>query len=501
MKRGWLVGAVAVTLLSAAGAWAAPAMGELRPEWSVGQELASPDSLAVTPPIPAPASLTLQEAVDTALNRNTGFRQTVSGLLSARDGLEVARKRWDLNLTGASTRDQDAGLSTTAGAALSYALFSGANFSVSSELNQLVSDESQDSLSATLRQPLLSGWGAASSSYESVRAARNGYRRALLDYFVSRQSLIVGVIGAYFSVVQQREAVKIQAESVARAEQTVKETEVRLQEGMIIEMDLLNAQQQLASAQAQQVQAEESYQQAMDQLMLQLGLEIGGKPELVSEVEYRPEDQDLGKATEQALELRPELYLAQLGIEDSQAGVRLARSRRLPSLDLLGGLTRFATGGSNNLWNLGLAATVPLGARDLEQGYRQSQWSLLLAQQSLEDTRQRVIADIRSQVRAAEAARRQVDLAEQGVKIAERSVVQAKRLVEEDLRTNRDLLEAQRSLRDSKLGLSSSKINYFMAVMRLKVAMGQDVATALPLGAAPPTSPTSPAPAPEKSKG
>ena len=341
--------------------------------------------------------------------------------------------------------------------------------------------------------------------------ARNGYRSSLLGYFVSRQGLVLSIVSSYFSVVQQREAVSIQKESVLLAEQAVKDAEIRLDEGLIIEIDLLNAQQRLASTQAAQVQAEETYQQSMDGLLMQLGLQIGGTPDLVSQVDYRPENHDLGAATEQALNARPELYLAQLDIENSQAGVRLARSHRLPSLDLLGGLQRFSNG-SPNLWSVGLAATVPVGAIDLEQSYRQSQWALLLAQQNLEDTRQQVVSDVRGQVRAAEAARRQVDLAEQGVKIAEKSLLSAKRLVEESLRTNRDLLDAQNSLRDSRLQLNSSKINYFLAMMRLKVAMGVDIAGALPQAAPPAavtpavlTTPAPPAdsapPAPAQSKG
>jgi len=485
----------AAMVLGTAAAWAG-SNADLRPEWSVGQDLVSAASLAVTPPIAAPKSLTLREAVNLALARNTGFRAAINNLLSAREALYVARKQWHLVLTTTATKDQGSDLSTEFGGALDYSLFTGANFSVTAELDRLGSQESSDTITANVRQPLLAGAGSASNAYESVRAARNAYRSALLEYFMSRQNLILSVVNSYFSVVQQRESVKIQKERVQLAEQTVKEMKIRLDEGMIIEVDLLNAQQQLASAQAAEVQTKQSYEEAMDQLMLQLGLKIGGVSELVSEVEYRPEPQDLEADTQQALKLRPELRLAELAIENGEAAVRIARSHRLPTLDLLGSWQRFSNSATDSTWSVGLGASVPIGARELQQNYLESQWALLLARQSLEDTRQQVVADIRSQVRAAGAAQLQVDLADQGVKIADRTVLQSKRLVEEDLRTNRDLLDAQNNLRDSKLGLLNSKTNYFLAMMRLKVAMGLDVAVALPQDAPPAAPPAQPAPAP-----
>jgi len=61
-------------------------------------------------------------------------------------------------------------------------------------------------------------------------------------------------------------------------------------------------------------------------------------------------------------------------------------------------------------------------------------------------------------------------------------------MVEEGLRTNRDLLDAQDDLTRSQTSLVSSKINYYLALVRLRVAVGLDILPALSLGGLSPLS-------------
>ncbi len=482
----------AVLLGTAVGGWASDNLG-LRPEWSVGQEQVSPSWLTVTPPAPAPATLTLPQAVDLALARNTGFRWTISNLLAARGALWVARQRWGFTLTGSGLQNQDSQVATDFGSNLTYSAFSGATFSVQTEWDRLGCEETADTVTVTVSQPLLAGAGAASPAYEAVRAARNAYRSALLSYFNDRQNLIMGVVNSYFSLVEQHESLSAQHEAVLRAEEATKDVEMRVKEGLSIETELLLQEQTLANVKAAEVSYQQYYEQAMDQFMLQLGLQVGGLPELTSEVAYRPENHDVATCTKTALELRPELCQDQLALENGEAAVRIAHSETLPTLNLVGQWESLGQGLGNE-WTVGLATIIPLGNRSLQQSYRQSEWSLLLARQALEDERQQVTADVRAQVRNASASEMQVTLAEQAVKNQERRLLQSQRMIDEGLGTNQDLVQSQSDLLNDQIQLITMRTNYFLAVMRLKVAMGVDVATALP--AASPAAAAAPAPTP-----
>lgn len=473
------LGAVSATsaCLLLAAVMPVPAADYLRPEWQVGQDQVSPDSLQVIVPPPAPAQLKLEEAIQFALRQNLGFRRTIQGLLSARSNWLVARQRWSLEVFGSiqrvsndETTDQSQG-----GAAFFYAAITGADFSVTAELNRLDTEEDERILTATLRQPLLAGSGRASAVYEEVRRAGNGYRAALLSFFDDRQGLIERVVSAYFDAVQQQQLVTIQEFSVTLAEQAVKDAQLRLEAGLIAEIDLTRAQLRLAREQTAAVSQRQGHQDSTDRLLSLLGLQVGGVPELVTSVTYQPQPLDLDGSVSQALELRPDLRLADLTIENGEATLRISRSQRLPTLDLFGGLARQRDGVEDRSWNAGLELSVPIASSSLREAVRQAQWDLLVSRQARENLRQQVVVDVRSQVRAAEAARANVDIAEQSLELSRRSLHIAQRMVEEGLRTNRDLLDAQDDLTRSEISLVTSKIGYYLALIRLRVAIGQDV--------------------------
>ncbi len=468
VTSSWLLLAVATPL---------PAADYLRTEWQVGQDQISSEDLQVIVPPPAPTQLTLEEAVQFAFRQNLGFRGTIQGLLSAHSNWLVARQRWSLEAFGSFQRVSNDTTTdeSQAGAAFTYAAITGADFSVTTELNRLDSTEDERLFVATLRQPLLAGSGRASTAYEEVRRARTAYRAALLSFFSDRQSLIERVVSAYFDTVQQQQLVKIQEFSVTLAEQAVKDSQLRLDAGLIAEIDLTRAQLRLAREQTAAVSQRQALQDSMDRLMVLLGIEVGGLPELVTGVAYQPQELNLDASVSQALELRPDLRLADLALEDREAALRISRSQRLPTLDLFGGLSRQRDGVEDRSWNAGLELSVPIASSSLREAVRQAQWSLLVSRQAREDVRQQVVADVRAQVRAAGAARDNVDIATQSLELSRRSLYIAQRMVEEGLRTNRDLLDAQDDLTRSEISLVTSKIGYYLALIRLRVAVGQDV--------------------------
>lgn len=433
----------------------------------------SPQLLTVTPPPPAPAELSLQDAVNLALEHNSGFRQSVYALLATRSSLTVARQRWGMNLLGALERAEEN--TNRAGAELTYGLLTGANLSLRSELNWVAEATRSDSVVALLQQPLLAGRGAASGNYEQVRSARSGYQSALLSYYLARQDLMIATIGAYLNAVAQGQVVGIQEDSVRLAEQAVRDADLREKEGLSIKIEVMRAQLRLAQAQSSAVQARQAQQDVLDQLLLLLGVQVAAAPKLVTAVAYEPVAQDVEAAVSYAVKHRPELRIADLGVEDRQAAMRIARSARLPSLDLFGGVENDGQDLGQQDWSVGLQVTVPIGSRALQENYNQAEWALLVAQQDREDLRQGITVEVRRQARAAEAARANVDIAAKAVEVSNESLTLAQRLVDEGLDTNRNVLDAQTDLTNARTDLVSSKIRYYLALVSLRRAMGMDV--------------------------
>ncbi len=472
----FVVVVVSCALLSVAAA-VLPADDYLRPEWQVGQSKISPQDLQVIVPPVAPEKLTLDDVIQLAMKQNSGFRRSVQALLGARSNWYVAQQRWSLDAFGSVTRtgDGDTTTDSTRGATFSYSAVTGADFSVVAELDRLADSEDERSITANVRQPLLAGSGRASPAYEAVRQARNTYRAALLVFFVDRQDLIERVISAYFGTIEQQQLVAIQDAGVKLAEQAVRDAEIRLKEQVISEVELTRAQLSLSRVQTAAVGQRQALQDSMDSFLLLLGLQVGGMPELTTSVVYAPETLDPEALTVQALQSQPDLRLADLSIEDREAVLRIARSLRLPTLDVFGDWARTRDGVEERSWDVGLQVSVPIASRSLSEAVHQARWDLLVSEQSRETLKQQVIADVRRQARAAEAARANVDIAAQGVEVANKSMFIAQRMVEEGLTTNRDVLDAQDEIRRSESQLVSSKISYYLALVRLRVAVGQDV--------------------------
>ncbi|MCJ7822138.1 MAG: TolC family protein, partial [Armatimonadetes bacterium] len=268
--------------------------------------------------------------------------------------------------------------------------------------------------------------------------------------------------------------------SVTRAEEEVRAAGLRLEEQVAVGLDLMRAQLRLASEQRAEVLARQSVADTMDNLVELLGLEIGGMPTLVTQVAYEPSEIDLAASIGRALDLRPEVRLMALDIEDQEAVLRIARSERMPSLDVFGAWRRTSNGFDDRSWDVGLELSVPIASRSLDEGAQQARWGLLVAQQEREGLTQQITAEVRSQVRAAEAARQNVTIATKSVAVAKDSHTAARRFVEEGLRTNLYVLEAMDSLTRDETSLVTSKIDYYLAVVRLRRAMGLDISQDLP---------------------
>jgi outer membrane protein TolC len=455
----------------------------------------APGDLQVIAPAPAPAQLSLDDALQLALQQNAGFRHAVQALLGARSDWYVARQRWALEAFGQVERagNGETESETSAGAALSYAAVTGAEFSVTAELARLDDEEDVRTLAATLRQPLLASAGPASAAYEAVRSARNSYRAALLAFFSNRQDLIEQVISTYYDVAEQRELVRVQDTSVALAEQAVNDAQLRLEAQVTTLLDLTRAQLRLSREQSAAVNQRRGFQDSMDRLLVLLGLSVGAMPELTTTAPYESQEFEAEMLIARALELRPDLRLADLSIEDRQAVLRIARSRNLPSLDAFAGWSQQRDGVEDRSWNVGLSLSVPIGSRSLAESVRQARWSLLVSQQAREELRQQIAADIRRQVRSAEAARANVEISEQGLEVAKQSAQAAQTLFEEGLSTNRDLLDAQDEITRSERQLVSSRVSYYLALVRLKVAVGENLLAAEGSGEEEASTPSPPA--------
>jgi len=448
------------------------------PPWESGAGSVSQGDLQTITTPAAPPTLTLQDALRLGFANNAGFRFSIASLLAAQGNLRATSQSYSLTLLGSTEKNHfSAGedfTQTDAQALLGVELPFGTTISISALLNSL-DGESTNALALSASQPLLRGAGSASSRYEALRQARSSYRGAVLSYFLARQDLALSIITGYFGVARTKQQVAIQEQGLARTEQAAKDAETRFTEGMTTKIEVARAQLSLASSRLALNSAKLSYLDAAERFLKTLGLTVGATPELTSWPLYKPAALDMDALTQEALRNRAEVVIADLGLEDAAAALRISRSNRRPALDLFGSTTSSTDGDSGADWTLGIQTTIPIGSRALTEAVRSAERGLLLAQRGRAELRQSITTEVGENVRGLQSQEERIVILQQSLDIAREKLRLATISVDEGIGVYRDKIEAQEQVTAAERDLLDAQIAYYFGVLGLRQAVGRDV--------------------------
>ncbi len=182
----------------------------------------------------------------------------------------------------------------------------------------------------------------------SLEQARNTLASQQQAFARTKQTVVFNVITNFLNVVLAEETLRIRDEDVAAQKKVLERIEefVRVEARPI--SDLYTQQATLASSEAQQLTAESQFQVAQTRLIQTMQLDPFGNYEFVApdadSIPLSASDYDSEVLTREAFNSRPDLSSQESSIEAAEQGIRLAKSGRLPSLDLSGGIsTRFSS--------------------------------------------------------------------------------------------------------------------------------------------------------------
>jgi NodT family efflux transporter outer membrane factor (OMF) lipoprotein len=153
-------------------------------------------------------------------------------------------------------------------------------------------------------------------------------------------SLLAEVARNYIQVRSDQRRVAITQENIAAQRKTVEVTEARFEAGLSTELDVAQAQAQLASTEARVPLLESSSRQAMHQLAILLGEEPGALLETLSEparIPVGPESAPVGLPSE-LLKRRPDIRRAERELAAATARIGEAKADLFPKFALVGAL-------------------------------------------------------------------------------------------------------------------------------------------------------------------
>jgi outer membrane protein len=340
---------------------------------------------------PAADTLTLDEAVRTALERQPQLRQ-------ARAGSEAASARADQQRSpllpqvigsGAYRLETENSPIRVPGHASTDA--SGA-WSFQATLSQLVWDFGQTS----------GRWRAALGAAEAQRQGEQAIR----------QQIVLGVRSAFFAARAASDLVGVARESLANQEARLAQTQGFVEVGTRPPIDLAQARTARANAQVQLISAENAYAIARAQLAQAMGLDGPAGWEVAEGTlpAVEGEERSTDELLTEAVSVRPDVAAAASQVRAQQASLGAVRGAYLPAVGVSTGVTDAGPNLGSTYWNWNAQATLTWNlfqgglTRAQEQEARANLDSLSAQADTLRQQVRLEVEQARLAVRAAKAS-------------------------------------------------------------------------------------------------
>ena len=484
-------------------------------------------------PLPAPEGLqdhaangklvlTVDDSIRLALANNTDIHIDRSQIDFALDNLGRSHSPFDPVATSSFTdiRAKSLPISTLQGAPLvsnltqttlmgyQQTFATGTNFQTSFNANKFSSNSSNSTVNPSLQtivqftvtQPLLRNFGFFPNR-APILIAQNNLKQARANFTSEVNSIILQVVGDYWSVVLARENLEVQRKSLEEAQKSYDHDKKALSLGALPPLDIYRSESQVASRRVGVIQAEYALKQTADGFRRDIGadldpnfraldLDLTDQPAPVGELPTV----DIAAALTRALANRPEFQVAREQLASDELNIRLAHNNLKPDLELSGsysgnGLNN-STGGPNGV-DIGLTGSL---SQTFHFTYPTYGASLTLnlpirrhsAQANLADalinrgrdqyqerrTNQSITLEVTNAVHALEQAKLSMEAAKVAEDLARETLHADERKYELGAETVFFVLDAQNQLAQAELSLIQSQVGFQLAVAQVDHATG-----------------------------
>jgi outer membrane protein len=268
----------------------------------------------------APASMTLEEAVQLARRYSPSFRQQANDEAVADWNVRAAYGTLLPSVTASS------GLEWEAGGLPRVGNLSAEDLGLSKTPDYIYS-------SYSLRLSL-SLSGATFFRMAQERAAREATSARVEAASYALES---DITRQYLSAMRARDGVALAQRELATADEALKLAQGRVAAGAATRMDEAQAEVERGRAEVALLQAQAAAETEKLRLLQRIGLDYRGDVELVTRPELFAPDWTLEELTAEALQRHPQLAAARAAEAASRATARSAKMQYLPSLNLSGG--------------------------------------------------------------------------------------------------------------------------------------------------------------------
>jgi outer membrane protein len=337
---------------------------------------------------------------------------------------------------------------------------------------------------ATLSQPLLKGFGIDNQLY-AIRNARKQKEISDEVFAFSVIDVITNTKIAYYELIYAIEYRKIQLEALDLASKTLEENKVRVSAGVLIPLDITEAEFGVAQSEQAVVLADQDLHTKMNTLrsfISQNIIELRKKfllpidpltdaPSLV----YSFED-----ALSIAIENRPDYHQAKLIIDQQQLTLKYNENQSYPQLDLQGSYQFNGVGNNfsdsittdNHKWTVGVTFSMPLpdqsGQALRENSALQKQRALL----QLKKSEQIIALDIDNSLDSLNSSHERILTARKQIVLAQKKLNAETEKLNAGTTTSSEVLRFQKDLTNAKSEEIRALLDYNTALARFEQKKG-----------------------------
>ncbi len=358
-------------------------------------------------------------------------------------------------------------------------------------------------------QPLLKNFGFKISRKEIIVAK---YNRDISETQLKRTLLdtIYSVEEAYWNLVFSIENLKVMRQSLELARDLLAKNKREAEVGTVAPIEILSAEAEVATREADILQAEAAVKNSEDLLETIINL---AAEENNMEVEIVPLDKpgykmraiSLDEALAKALDNRPELAASKIDLKSKEVDLSYAKNQLLPEVNLfasywspgvsgtqilylnddpltdvvIGNIPGNASDALNDVfnlkyrnWSVGVSFSVPLTTFLSRAEYSQAKASLDQARLRLKDQEQQIFLEIRNAVRTFQTDYKRVQAYKVARELAEKKLEAEDKKLKVGLTTNYVVLQYQRDLADARSAELRAVIDYNLSLARLEKALG-----------------------------
>lgn len=284
------------------------------------------------------------------------------------------------------------------------------------------------------------------------------------------------VTDGYFKMLQADNLQKLNAESVTRLEDHLKNVQAQYDVGVVAKVDVLRSQVELANAKQTLIQAENSYQVAEANMNKIVGLPMDTTLQLDNLLVYNAYDKNMDDCLAYAAEHRPELMQAKYGVDAAKGALMVARSGHMPQV-AASATQQWSDsnwpGDENGKWGVGV--NVSLNVFDTGVTLSKihgAEADLKKAEETYRDTVNAVNLDVRSNYLGLREAEKRISTTKLAVEQADEDYRIAQLRYMSGVGTNTDVLDAQVALTQAKTNYTQALYDYNTSKTALETSIG-----------------------------